>query len=136
MTAETAAPTAAQGGCPTSVSVRGEGGAELSAEAYVEGLDGAERALLLRHIAHAWPDVVEAGVRLVADWRAECAEHRGRQPWTGGGNVGDASVARPDQPGNRPVHSVPGVAAVHRRRMKATASGFRERRISEYRQTR
>ncbi len=53
-----------------------EGGAELSAEAYVEGLDGAERALLLRHIARAWPDVVEAGVRLVADWRVECAEHR------------------------------------------------------------
>ena len=81
MTAETAPPTAAQGGCPTSGSVRREGGAELSAEAYVEGLDGAERALLLRHIAHAWPDVVEAGVRRVADWRAECTSTAGRGGW-------------------------------------------------------
>jgi len=49
---------------------------ELSAEAYVEGLDGSERAVLLRHLAQAWPEVVEAGVELVAQWRAECAERR------------------------------------------------------------
>ena len=44
--------------------------------AYVEGLDGSERKLLLAHIAQAWPEVVEAGAELVAQWRAECAEHR------------------------------------------------------------
>jgi len=51
-------------------------GAESAALAYVDGLDGAERKLLLNHIAQAWPEVVEAGVELVARWRAECAERR------------------------------------------------------------
>lgn len=53
-----------------------EAGSELSAEAYVEALDGSERTILLRHIARAFPDAVEAGVVLVAEWRAECAERR------------------------------------------------------------
>ena len=44
--------------------------------AYVDRLDGAERKLLLDHIARAFPEVVEAGAGLVAEWRAECAEHR------------------------------------------------------------
>ena len=44
--------------------------------AYVEGLDGSERKILLHHIAAAWPEVVEAGAELVARWREECAGHR------------------------------------------------------------
>ena len=44
--------------------------------AYVDGLDGTERKLLLEHIARAFPEVVDAGAGLVAEWRAECAEHR------------------------------------------------------------
>ena len=44
--------------------------------AYVDRLDGAERKLLLDHIARAFPEVIEAGAGLVAEWRAECAEHR------------------------------------------------------------
>jgi hypothetical protein len=51
-------------------------GSEPSVEQYVDGLDGAERKVLLNHIAQAWPEVVEAGVELVAQWRAECAERR------------------------------------------------------------
>ena len=43
--------------------------------AYVDRLDGAERKLLLDHIARAFPEVIEAGAGLVAEWRAECAEH-------------------------------------------------------------
>ena len=53
-----------------------EGGTEPAAVAYVDGLDGSERTVLLRMIATAYPDVVEAGVELLAQWRAECAEHR------------------------------------------------------------
>jgi hypothetical protein len=53
-----------------------QGGPESAALAYVEGLDGSERTVLLRHIAAAWPEVVAAGAELVAQWRAECAEHR------------------------------------------------------------
>jgi hypothetical protein len=53
-----------------------EGGPECAAVAHVEALDGSERALLLRHIAQAWPEVVEAGAELVAQWRAEAAGHR------------------------------------------------------------
>lgn len=44
--------------------------------AYVEALDGGERTLLLRMIATAYPGVVQAGAELVAQWRAEAAEHR------------------------------------------------------------
>lgn len=51
-------------------------GPEWSAEARVEALTGGERAVLLTHIARAYPDVVEAGFELVAQWRAECAERR------------------------------------------------------------
>jgi hypothetical protein len=54
----------------------GGAGSEPSVEHYVDGLDGAERKVLLNHIAQAWPEVVEAGVELVAQWRAECAERR------------------------------------------------------------
>lgn len=54
----------------------GGAGSEPSVEAYVDGLDGAEQKVLLNHIAQAWPEVVEAGVKLVAQWRAECAERR------------------------------------------------------------
>jgi hypothetical protein len=54
----------------------GGAGSEPSVEAYVDELDGAERKVLLNHIAQAWPEVVEAGVELVAQWRAECAERR------------------------------------------------------------
>ena len=53
-----------------------QGGPESAVFAYVDGLDGAERKVLLNHIARAWPEVVEAGVELVAQWRAECAGHR------------------------------------------------------------
>jgi hypothetical protein len=53
-----------------------EAGAEHAAVVFVDGLDGAERKVLLHHIAQAFPDVVEAGVELVAQWRAESAEHR------------------------------------------------------------
>jgi hypothetical protein len=53
-----------------------EGSPEWSGEAYVKGLDGSERTLLLPHIARAFPGVVEAGAELVAQWRAECAEQR------------------------------------------------------------
>jgi hypothetical protein len=53
-----------------------EGGAELSTEARVEALDGNERKLLLGRLARAYPDVVEAGFALVAEWHADCAEHR------------------------------------------------------------
>ena len=53
-----------------------DGGPDSAVFAYVDGLDGAERKVLLNHIAQAWPDVVRAGVELVAEWRAECAEHR------------------------------------------------------------
>lgn len=49
---------------------------DQGAWAYVDRLDGAERKLLLDHIAQAFPEVVEAGAGLVAEWRAECAEHR------------------------------------------------------------
>jgi hypothetical protein len=54
----------------------GGAGSEPSVEQYVDGLDGAERKVLLNHIAQAWPEVVEAGVELVAQRRAECAERR------------------------------------------------------------
>jgi hypothetical protein len=46
------------------------------AEARVEALDGSERRLLLDQLARAYPDVVEAGFDLVAQWRTECAEKR------------------------------------------------------------
>jgi hypothetical protein len=51
-------------------------GPESAIFAYVDGLPGAERKVLLNHIAQAWPEMVEAGVELVAQWRTECAEHR------------------------------------------------------------
>jgi hypothetical protein len=66
---------AAEPGAPASASVC-QGGPELAAVVFVDGLDGAERKVLLHHIAQAYPDVVDAGVGLVAQWRAECAEHR------------------------------------------------------------
>ena len=53
-----------------------EDGRECAAVAYVDGLDGSERKVLMHHIAQAFPGVVEAGTELVAQWRAECAEHR------------------------------------------------------------
>jgi hypothetical protein len=53
-----------------------EDGPECAAVAYVDGLDGSERKVLMHHIAQAWPEVVEAGAELVAQWRAEAAEHR------------------------------------------------------------
>ena len=59
----------------TSTSVA-EAGPELSVEAHVKALDGGERKLLLDHLARAYPDVVEAGFALLAEWRAECAEQR------------------------------------------------------------
>jgi hypothetical protein len=48
----------------------------VAAVAYVEALDGSERTVLLNHIAQAFPGVVVAGAELVAQWRAESAEHR------------------------------------------------------------
>ena len=51
-------------------------GSESAIAAYVDGLDGAERKVLMKHIAQGWPEVVEAGVELVAQWRAESAELR------------------------------------------------------------
>jgi hypothetical protein len=65
---------AIQSGMPTATA--GGAGTELSVEGRVEDLDGSERAILLTHIARAYPDVVEAGFALVAEWRAECADHR------------------------------------------------------------
>ena len=53
-----------------------EDGRERAAVAYVDGLDGSERKVLMHHIAQAFPGVVEAGVELVAQWRAEAAEER------------------------------------------------------------
>jgi hypothetical protein len=49
---------------------------EQADRAYVDRLDGAKRKLLLDHIPRAFPEVVEAGAGLVAEWRAGCAEHR------------------------------------------------------------
>jgi hypothetical protein len=63
-------------GEPVSGTRRVQAGSESVVFAYVDGLAGAERKVLLNHIAQAWPEVVEAGVELVAQWRAECAEHR------------------------------------------------------------
>jgi hypothetical protein len=54
----------------------GWAGSESAVTAYVDGLNGAERKVLVNHIARAWPEVVEAGVELVAQWRAESAELR------------------------------------------------------------
>jgi hypothetical protein len=51
-------------------------GLESAVAAYVDRLDGAERKVLMKHIAQAWPEVVEAGVELLAQWRAESAERR------------------------------------------------------------
>jgi hypothetical protein len=51
-------------------------GPQLSAAALVEAMDGAERKLLLNHVAQAHPEVVEAGVVWLAEWRAEAAERR------------------------------------------------------------
>ena len=42
----------------------------------VEAMDGGERALLLRHLAQAHPEVVAAGVEWLKQWRADCAERR------------------------------------------------------------
>jgi hypothetical protein len=70
-----ARPDSSDHGEPVSAAA-GEAGREWSAEAYVEALDGAERKILLDHIARAWPEVVEAGTVLVARWRAECAKQR------------------------------------------------------------
>ena len=60
---------------PSSASIDGAG-SELSVEARVEALDGSERKLLMDQLARAYPDVVEAGFELVAQWRTECAEKR------------------------------------------------------------
>ena len=64
------------GATPSDALHLGRAGAEPSVEAYVDRLDGAERKVLLNHIAQAWPEVVEAGVELVARWREECAARR------------------------------------------------------------
>lgn len=63
-----------QGG-PASASLV-EDGTAADVLAYADGLDGSERKVLLNHIAQAWPEVVQVGVELVAQWRAECAERR------------------------------------------------------------
>lgn len=63
-------------GEPVSGTRRVQAGSESGVFAYVDGLAGAERKVLLNHIAQAWPAVVEAGVELVAQRRAECAERR------------------------------------------------------------
>ena len=68
------APLSASGEPAFATAVQGR--PESAVFAYVDGLDGAERKVLLNHIVQAWPEVVEAGVELVAQWRAECAEHR------------------------------------------------------------
>jgi hypothetical protein len=68
------APASASGE-PAAATVGGAG-PESAVVEYVDGLDGAERKALLNHIAQAWPDVVEAGVELVAQRRAESAERR------------------------------------------------------------
>lgn len=60
----------------SSTPAEAEGRKDQGAWAYVDSLDGAERKLLLNHIARAFPEVVEAGAGLVAEWRAECTEHR------------------------------------------------------------
>lgn len=62
-------------GAPVPATPVGDG-PERAAVAYVDGLDGSERKVLMHHIAQAFPGVVAAGAELVAEWRAECAEHR------------------------------------------------------------
>jgi predicted phosphoribosyltransferase len=59
-----------------STKISGPAGSECAVAAYVDGLDGAERKVLMNHIARAWPELVEAGVELVAQWRAESLERR------------------------------------------------------------
>jgi hypothetical protein len=49
---------------------------EPSALALLETMDGAERALLLHHLAQAHPDIIEAGVAWLAARRAECEKRR------------------------------------------------------------
>ena len=51
-------------------------GGEPAAPALVAAMDGAERSLLLAHLAQAHPDAVEAGIDWLARWRAEAAERR------------------------------------------------------------
>ena len=71
-------PVSASGapGCATPV----EAGAECAAVAYVEALDGAERKLLLAHIARAYPEVVVAGAELVARHFGDVSQHRRSEP--------------------------------------------------------
>jgi hypothetical protein len=66
---------ASRQGEPVSATVAAAG-PELSVEARVEALDGSERKLILDQLVRGYPDVVEAGFALVAQWRAECAEKR------------------------------------------------------------
>ena len=67
-------------------------GSESAIAAYVDGLDGAERKVLMKHIAQGWPEVVEAGVELVAQWRAESAELR-RKASAGASTTGAVGAA-------------------------------------------
>jgi hypothetical protein len=60
---------------PTVTHVGGTG-CEPSALELLKAMDGAERALLLHHLAQAHPDMIEAGVEWLAARRAECAERR------------------------------------------------------------
>lgn len=61
---------------PAVPSPRSAADSEPSLAARVEALDGSERIILLGHLARAYPDVVEAGFELVAQWRADNAERR------------------------------------------------------------
>ena len=72
-----------------------EDGAEATALAYVEALDGAERKLLLGTVAQAWPDVVRAGAELLAARRAETADRARHERVTANGGSLAARRARP-----------------------------------------
>jgi hypothetical protein len=54
-----------------------DGGVEASVINLVDAIDGAERALLLRHLAQADPDLVEAGVAWLGEYH-EAARERQR----------------------------------------------------------
>jgi hypothetical protein len=70
------APGAIVGRCGPVPNQAGEAGSEPPVEARVSALDGSERKLLLDELARTYPDVVEAGFELLAQWRAGAAEGR------------------------------------------------------------
>jgi hypothetical protein len=54
-----------------------DGGVESSTAELVDAIDGAERTLLLRHLAQAYPDLVQAGIEWLGEYH-EAARERQR----------------------------------------------------------